>query len=83
MANSFGCQTAFRVGDREFSIFRLNKLEQSFPQAARLPYSLKILLENLLRTEDGQTVRAEDIQALVSRDTGSCSNSAATRTRPW
>src|SRR5437016_10478974 len=66
MANSFGCQTAFRVGDREFSIFRLNKLEQSFPQAARLPYSLKILLENLLRTEDGQTVRAEDIQALVS-----------------
>src|SRR5438132_2071947 len=68
MANSFGCQTALRVGDREFIIFRLNKIEQSFPQAAGLPYSLKILLENLLRTEDGRTVRAQDIEALARWD---------------
>src|SRR5437870_6670563 len=68
MANSFGCQTVLRVGDREFTIFQLNKIELSFPQAARLPYSLKILLENLLRTEDGRTVRAQDIEALARWD---------------
>ena len=38
------------------------------PQAARLPFSLKILLENLLRTEDGVSVRAEDIEALATVD---------------
>ncbi|HEV3116466.1 MAG TPA: aconitate hydratase AcnA, partial [Gemmataceae bacterium] len=65
MANSFGCQAAFRVGDREFTIFRLDKIEQTLPSAARLPFSLKILLENLLRTEDGRAVRAEDIEALA------------------
>src|SRR5947209_4770716 len=68
MANSFGSQAALRVGDREVSIYRLDKIEKSFPQAARLPFSLKILLENLLRTENGQTVRAEDIEALAKWD---------------
>jgi len=68
MANSFGCRTAFRVGDREFDIFRLDKIGKSFAQAGRLPFSLKILLENLLRTEDGRAVRAEDIEALAGWD---------------
>src|SRR5438552_1648713 len=66
MADSFGSQATLRVGDRNFSMFRLNVAIRAFPQAAHLPYSLKILLENLLRTEDGKSVRAQDIEALAS-----------------
>jgi aconitate hydratase len=65
MADSFGARTTFHAGDREFSIYRLDKIEKHVPAAARLPFSIKILLENLLRTEDGRAVRAEDIQALA------------------
>jgi aconitase A len=68
MANHFGSQALLRVGDQEFSIFRLDAVTRAFPQAARLPYSLKVLLENLLRNEDGQTVRAEDVEALARWD---------------
>src|SRR5207245_7958236 len=64
MANSFGSQAMLRVGDLDFTIFRLEAAAKAFPRAAHLPFSLKILLENLLRTEDGKSVRAEDIQAL-------------------
>src|ERR1700730_2855124 len=70
MADSFGCQAAFRAGDREVSIYRLDKIEKAFPQAAGLPFSLKILLENLLRTEDARTVRPEDIEALARWEPG-------------
>jgi aconitate hydratase len=66
MANSFGSQAMLRVGDREFTIYRLDAVAKRIANVARLPYSLKILLENLLRTEDGRTVRAEDIEALAS-----------------
>jgi aconitate hydratase len=66
MANSFGSLAPLRAGGRDYSIHRLDALAKAFPQAARLPFSLKILLENLLRTEDGQTVRAEDVEALAS-----------------
>src|SRR5262249_37818750 len=66
MANSFGSLAELSVGDREFSYYRLAEIEKRFPNAARLPCCLKILLENLLRTEDGQTVRAEDIEALAN-----------------
>jgi aconitate hydratase len=66
MANSFGSRATLRVGDRTFTIFRLGAVEKCFPQAARLPFSLKILLENLLRTENSQTVRAPDIEALAT-----------------
>src|SRR5437660_1500311 len=66
MADSFGGQATLRVGDRDYTIFRLDAVARSFPAAAHLPYSLKILLENLLRTEDGKSVRAEDIEALAS-----------------
>jgi aconitate hydratase len=65
MANSFGSQATLTVGNQHFTIFRLAAVEKAIPQAARLPFALKILLENLLRTEDGQTVRAEDIEALA------------------
>jgi aconitate hydratase len=66
MANSFGSQAELRVGDRKYIIYRLDAVERALPAAARLPFSLKILLENLLRTEDGQAVRAPDIEALAS-----------------
>jgi aconitate hydratase len=66
MANSFGSQSTLRVGDGDFTIFRLAAAAKAFPQAVHLPFSLKILLENLLRTEDGKAVRPEDIEALAS-----------------
>ncbi len=65
MPNSFGSQATLTVGDRSYTIHRLDAIYRDFPQAARLPYSLKILLENLLRTENGLSVRASDIQALA------------------
>jgi len=68
MANSFGSEATLRVADRDFTIFRLDTVEKVFRDAARLPYSLKILLENLLRTEDGRSVRKEDIEALATWD---------------
>jgi aconitate hydratase len=65
MTNSFGSQGTLRVGDQTYTTYRLATLHKNFPESARLPYSLKILLENLLRTEEGKTVRAEDIEALA------------------
>lgn len=66
MANHFGSLATLRVGAQTYSIHRLDAVSKSFPQAARLPYSLKILLENLLRTEDGLAVRPQDIEALAN-----------------
>ncbi|MFI7112110.1 aconitate hydratase AcnA [Nonomuraea sp. NPDC050227] len=63
-ANSFGSRDTLRVGDASYEIFRLDAVEG----AARLPYSLKILLENLLRTEDGANVTADHIRALGGWD---------------
>ncbi|MGP3956410.1 aconitate hydratase AcnA [Nonomuraea sp. 3N208] len=63
-ANSFGSRDTLRVGDASYEIFRLDAVEG----AARLPYSLKILLENLLRTEDGANITADHIRALGSWD---------------
>src|SRR5205823_5163222 len=56
------------VGDRRYTIYRLDAVEKQFPQAARLPYALKVLLENLLRTENGLSVRPADIEALANWD---------------
>jgi len=66
MANSFGSQATLRVDEQDYTIYRLAAVEQVLPPAKRLPFALKILLENLLRTEDGQTVRREDIEALAN-----------------
>ncbi len=63
--NSFGARDSLIVGDRQYEIFRLDALQASHA-VARLPFSLKILLENLLRNEDGRAVRARDIEALAS-----------------
>jgi aconitate hydratase len=65
--NSFGAQDTLAVGEREYEIFRLDALRARF-DVARLPFSLKVLLENLLRNEDGDGIRAQDVQALASWD---------------
>jgi aconitate hydratase len=63
-ANSFDARSTLRVGDESYEIFRLDKVEGS----ARLPYSLKVLLENLLRSEDGANITADHIRALGTWD---------------
>ncbi len=65
MPNSFGARGAFRVGGRDIALYRLDALAKAGHSIERLPFSLKILLENLLRTEDGATVRAEDVDAVA------------------
>ena len=52
---------ALRVGEREFRIASLEALEKEGPPVSRLPYSLRILLENLLRREDGRVVSSDDL----------------------
>ncbi len=64
-ANSFDAEAQLRVGDRSYKIFRLDALQSRY-DVARLPFSLKILLENLLRNEDGESIRAEDVEALAT-----------------
>ncbi|MGH9669539.1 MAG: aconitate hydratase AcnA [Terriglobales bacterium] len=66
--DSFSSRSTFRAGGREYQLYRLDALDQQGLNTLRLPYSLRILLENLLRTEDGHAVRAEDIRALASWD---------------
>ena len=62
--DSFGARSTLRVGGREHEIFRLDALQAKY-DVARLPYSLKVLLENLLRTEDGSSVTREHIESLA------------------
>ncbi len=64
--NSFNARSRLQVNDREYEIFRLDALEKAGHTINRLPYSLRILLENLLRTEDGQTITADDITYLAN-----------------
>jgi aconitate hydratase len=68
MSDSFAVRSSLTVGSATYAFCRLPTLYAKFPQAERLPYSLKILLECLLRTEDGAAVRAEDIEALATVD---------------
>jgi len=66
MTDSFGARSALEVGGDEFEIYRLDAVKEGHVE--RLPYSLKILLENLLRHEDGRDVTREDILALANWD---------------
>ncbi|MDP9102195.1 MAG: aconitate hydratase [Actinomycetota bacterium] len=66
--DSFGARGRLEVGDRSYEIFRLSAVEGVVEGAAGLPYSLKILLENLLRTEDGTDITAEHVRALAGWD---------------
>ncbi|MGC4761103.1 aconitate hydratase [Micromonospora trifolii] len=62
--DTFGAKTQLRVGDASYEIFKIDKVDGQ----ARLPYSLKILLENLLRTEDGANITADHIRQLGGWD---------------
>jgi len=65
--NTFNSQSILKSGSQEYEYFSLENAEKAGAGAvSRLPFSLKVMLENLLRFEDGQTVSADDIRALVS-----------------
>ena len=65
MSNSFSTRSTLHTGGKNYQIYRLPTLGDGI---SRLPYSLKVLLENLLRFEDGKTVNKEDIEALINWD---------------
>jgi aconitate hydratase len=62
--DSFGARSDLTVGDRTYEIFRIGALADRF-DVARLPYSIKVILENLLRHEDGLAVTASDVEAVA------------------
>ena len=61
------CRRSLTVGDKTYDYFSLDALAETMPAVNSLPYSLKVLLENLLRNEDGQSVTADDINRLARR----------------
>jgi len=63
--NSFGARDTLRAGDRTYAYFRLDALAAAGFDVATLPYSMKILLENLVRFEDGRSVKTSDIEAIA------------------
>src|SRR6202522_1634723 len=65
--NSFDSKATLDVGGRSYEIYKIDALQSKY-DIARLPFSLKILLENLLRKEDGESIRAADIEALARWD---------------
>ncbi|KHL17254.1 aconitate hydratase [Mumia flava] len=66
--NSFNAKDTLQVGDEAYEIYRLDAVSGEGLDVASLPYSLKVLLENLLRTEDGANITADDIKALAGWD---------------
>jgi aconitate hydratase len=66
--NSFGARDTLRVGDRTYTYFRLDAVAAKGHDVATLPFSFKVLLENLLRYEDGRSVEAADVEALAGWD---------------
>src|ERR1700693_3828714 len=64
--NSFGSHSTLRVSGHDYEIYRIDALDKQGISTTHLPFSLRILLENLLRTEDGRSVTKEDIRALAA-----------------
>src|ERR1700678_4174806 len=64
--NSFNSKSTLKVGSKEYEIYRLDAPDKQGISTAHLPFSLRILLENLLRTEDGRNVTREEIRALAA-----------------
>ena len=62
--NSFGARDTLKVGDKSYQIYRLDAV----PNTEKLPYSLKVLAENLPRTEDGSDITADHIRAIADWD---------------
>ena len=67
--DSFGAEGTLQVGDRRYRIHRLSALE-GVADLGRIPYSIKLLLENLLRHEDGVSVTADDVEAVARHESG-------------
>jgi aconitate hydratase len=67
MSDSFGAKDTLEVAGNQYEIYRLGALQEKF-DTARLPYSLKVLLENTLRLEDGASVTAADVETIASWD---------------
>jgi aconitate hydratase len=64
MNDEFGARSTLQVGDRRYEIFRLEALSRAGIPVEKLPFSMRILLENLLRSMDGSVVTAEDVEAV-------------------
>ena len=64
MADSFGARATLSVGTGDYEIFRLDALQEAY-DVARLPYTLRVLLENVLRLEDGTVVTSADVEAVA------------------
>jgi aconitate hydratase len=64
--NSFNSRSTLKVGNKEYEIYRLDALDKQGISTTHLPFSLRILLENLLRTEDGRNVSKEEVRALAN-----------------
>jgi len=64
--NSFNSRASLKVGNKEYEIYRLDALDKAGISTKHLPFSLRILLENLLRTEDGRNVTKEEVRALAN-----------------
>jgi aconitate hydratase len=64
-ANSFNSRSTLRVGSKDYEIYRIEALDKKGISTTHLPFSLRILLENLLRTEDGRNVTQQEIRALA------------------
>ncbi len=65
-SNSFGARATFKVGSKEYELYRIDALDKQGISTRHLPFSLRILLENLLRTEDGRNVTKDEIRALAA-----------------
>ena len=68
MQDTFAARSTLSVGQKSYDYYRLDRVYAKYGGAHKLPFSLKILLENLLRTENGVSVRPEDIEALATVD---------------
>ncbi|MBD0335972.1 MAG: aconitate hydratase AcnA [Cyanobacteria bacterium Co-bin13] len=64
--NSFNAKTTLTVADKTYTVYSLPEAAKTLGDVSRLPYSLKVLLENLLRYEDGRTVSADDVRAIAA-----------------
>src|SRR6201981_3076411 len=64
--NSFGSLSTLKVGDKEYDLYRIDALDKQGISTTHMPFSLRILLENLLRTEDGRNVTKDEIRALAN-----------------
>src|SRR5215470_14033311 len=68
LKNTFGSRSNLRAGNKDYEIYRIDALDKQGISTTHLPFSLRILLENLLRTEDGRSVKAEDVKNVAAWD---------------